>query len=194
MRQLHIAETEKYAHVTFFLNGGVEEPKEGEERILIPSPKVATYDLQPEMSAPEVATTLAQAIANESADVYIVNFANGDMVGHTGNLEATIKAIETVDACLKEVLGALESKRGVALVTADHGNSECMLDCKGDPWTAHTLARVPLAAIDASATGHVALLQNDSAVLADIAPTLLDLMELPIPLEFTGKSLLAPKP
>lgn len=190
IRQLHIAETEKYAHVTFFFNGGKEEPKLGEERILIASPKVATYDLQPEMSAPEVARTLADAIQNDTAEVYIVNFANGDMVGHTGSLEATIQALETVDACLKEVVEAIEAKQGVALITADHGNSECMFDEQGSPWTAHTTSPVPLALIDASTAKTQKLEKRHNARLADIAPTLLDLMELPIPREFTGTSLL----
>ncbi|MCL2750373.1 MAG: 2,3-bisphosphoglycerate-independent phosphoglycerate mutase [Coriobacteriia bacterium] len=190
LRQLHIAETEKYAHVTFFFNGGIEQPKEGEERLLIESPKVATYDLQPEMSAPEVSAALAAAIAEDKADVYIVNFANGDMVGHTGSLEATIAAIETVDACLAEVLDALAAKGGIALITADHGNSECMLDEEGKPWTAHTTSRVPLAALDASKEEPLKLSQRSDARLADIAPTLLDMMELQSPEEFTGNSLL----
>ncbi|MDR2035845.1 MAG: 2,3-bisphosphoglycerate-independent phosphoglycerate mutase, partial [Coriobacteriales bacterium] len=189
LRQLHIAETEKYAHVTFFFNGGIEAPKVGEERILIPSPKVATYDQQPEMSAPEVSAALVQAIKNDEADVYIVNFANGDMVGHTGSLEATVKALETVDSCLSEVLEALATKQGVALITADHGNSERMVDECGKPWTAHTLSRVPLAALDTSGAEELRLEQRSTARLADIAPTLLDLMELPIPEEFTGRSL-----
>ena len=190
LKQFHIAETEKYAHVTFFLNGGIEEPKVGEQRVLIASPKVATYDLQPEMSAPEVGAALAQAIREDKADVYIVNFANGDMVGHTGSIEATIKAIEAVDASLKEVVEAVQLKQGVALITADHGNSECMLDAEGNPWTAHTCSRVPLVVLDASTDKVLCLKRHDSAKLADIAPTLLDLMELPIPREFTGTSLL----
>lgn len=191
LRQLHIAETEKYAHVTFFLNGGIEEAKQGEERILIPSPKVATYDLQPEMSAPEVSSTLAQAILEDKADVYIVNYANGDMVGHTGNMKATIAALEAVDSGLAEVLDALKKKRGVTLITADHGNADCMFAKDGSPWTAHSTARVPLAFIDTSARDDIyALKQEEDARLADIAPTLLDAMELPIPPEFTGRSLL----
>ena len=190
MRQLHIAETEKYAHVTFFFNGGVEEPKAGEERILVPSPQVATYDLQPEMSAPAVADKLASAILEDKADVYILNFANGDMVGHTGSLPAAVAAVEAVDAALGKVLDALKAKQGVALVTADHGNCEYMIDAQGKPWTAHTTARVPLAAIDSSAEEPVKLRQTNDARLADIAPTLLELMGLPVPVEFTGKSLL----
>ncbi|MDR1183719.1 MAG: 2,3-bisphosphoglycerate-independent phosphoglycerate mutase [Coriobacteriales bacterium] len=189
LRQLHIAETEKYAHVTFFLNGGVEEPKAGEQRILIPSPKVATYDLQPQMSAPEVTEALVDAIEKDAADVYLVNYANGDMVGHTGVLSAAIAAVEAVDAGLKRVVDAIIAKDGVALVTADHGNSEQMVDDTEAPWTAHTLAPVPLVVIAAGECG-VALDGESPARLADIAPTLLDLMDLPIPSEWTGRSLL----
>jgi 2,3-bisphosphoglycerate-independent phosphoglycerate mutase len=211
LRQLHIAETEKYAHVTFFFNGGIEARKAGEERILIPSPRVATYDLQPKMSAPEVCAALVEALDDGRADVYIVNFANGDMVGHTGSIEATVAAIEAVDTCLARVLDALKAKGGVALITADHGNAECMLDEAGKPWTAHTNARVPLALIDASARKYdseasisrtkanadagaqapiVTLERRADARLADIAPSFLDLMELPVPQEFTGRSLI----
>jgi 2,3-bisphosphoglycerate-independent phosphoglycerate mutase len=189
LRQLHIAETEKYAHVTFFFNGGVEEAKEGEQRILIPSPKVATYDLQPQMSAPEVTAALVRAIADDTADVYVVNFANGDMVGHTGVLPAAIEAIEAVDAGLKQVVEAIIAKGGVALITADHGNSEQMVDKTGAPWTAHTLSPVPLVVIE-SGQRTVDLERDQPARLADIAPTLLDLMDLPIPPEWTGHSLL----
>lgn len=189
LKQLHIAETEKYAHVTFFFNGGLEEPKAGEQRILIPSPKVATYDLQPEMSAPGVTQALVEAIEANAADVYIVNYANGDMVGHTGVLPATIAAIEAVDAGLKQVIDAIVEKGGVALVTADHGNSEQMTAKDGSAWTAHTLAPVPLAVIEAGEK-NVDLEREQPACLADIAPTLLDLMELPIPKEWTGRSLL----
>jgi 2,3-bisphosphoglycerate-independent phosphoglycerate mutase len=189
LRQLHIAETEKYAHVTFFFNGGVEKAKEGERRILIPSPQVATYDLQPQMSAPEVTQALLDAIETDAAEVYIVNYANGDMVGHTGVLPATIAAIEAVDVGLKRVVGAVLDKGGVALVTADHGNSEQMVDDTGAPWTAHTLSPVPLVVIEAKART-VDLDRDTPARLADIAPTLLDLMDLPIPQEWTGHSLL----
>ncbi|MCL2807859.1 MAG: 2,3-bisphosphoglycerate-independent phosphoglycerate mutase [Coriobacteriia bacterium] len=190
LKQLHIAETEKYAHVTFFFNGGIEEPKIGEERILIPSPRVATYDLKPEMSAPEVGRLLAEAIKDDKADVYIVNFANGDMVGHTGCMEAAIKAIGAVDAEVKTILDALRLKQGVALITADHGNSEYMMDEDGNPWTAHTTARVPLAAMDTSTELPLKLKREEGGRLADIAPTLLDLMGLTAPSEFTGSSLL----
>ena len=189
LAQLHIAETEKYAHVTFFFNGGVEEPKKGEQRILIPSPKVATYDLQPEMSAPEVTDALVDAIEKDAAAVYIVNFANGDMVGHTGVLPAAIAAVEVLDVCLKRVVDAVLAKGGVALVTADHGNSEIMVAEDGEPWTAHTLSPVPFVLLEPEP--HTANLEREGAAsLADIAPTLLDLMELDIPQEFTGRSLL----
>ena len=191
LRQLHTAETEKYAHVTFFINGGVESPKTGEERVLVNSPKVATYDLQPEMSAPEVARRLADAIAGDEADVYVVNFANPDMVGHTGVLEAAVKAVEATDAALGEVVGAVRSKGGVALVTADHGNADCMFTVDADgnrkPMTAHTLARVPFIVV---ADG-VKLREGVSGRLCDIAPTLLDLVGIEKPACWTGESLLA---
>ena len=190
LRQLHIAETEKYAHVTFFLNGGIEEPKTGERRVLISSPKVATYDLKPQMSAPEVTEALVEAIMSDAADVYIVNYANGDMVGHTGVLPAAIAAIEAVDEGLRQVLDAVVAKGGVALVTADHGNSEQMVDKDGNPWTAHTTNEVPLVLIDPDASRGSDLDRSGPARLADIAPTLLDLMEIPVPAEFTGRSLL----
>ncbi|MCL1847949.1 MAG: 2,3-bisphosphoglycerate-independent phosphoglycerate mutase [Coriobacteriia bacterium] len=189
LRQLHIAETEKYAHVTFFFNGGKEEPKKGEQRVLIPSPKVATYDLQPEMSAPEVTEALIEAIEQDAADVYIVNYANGDMVGHTGVLPAAIAALEAVDRCLKRVVDAITAKGGVAMITADHGNAEQMIDERGAPWTAHTLNAVPFAVV-CPGQPDVDLDREGAGRLADIAPTLLDLIGLPIPLEFTGRSLL----
>ena len=191
LRQIHIAETEKYAHVTFFFNGGIEAPKLGEQRILIDSPKVATYDLQPEMSAPEVTDALVDAIENDRADVYIVNYANGDMVGHTGVLPAAIAAIEAVDTNLQRVIDAILAKDGVALVTADHGNSEKMVDEEGNPWTAHTLSPVPLCVLcTEAAQGRIDLNCEEGGCLADIAPTLLDLMNLPIPPDFTGHSLI----
>ncbi len=189
LRQYHIAETEKYAHVTFFLNGGREEPKAGEERALVPSPKVATYDLQPEMSEPDVAATLAAAIDTGEADVYIVNFANCDMVGHTGHIPAAVAAVEAVDAGVGQVLAALERKGGVALVTADHGNADKMLGEDGNPFTAHTTAPVPLVLADFAGTGRT--LDGREGALCDIAPTLLGLMGLPKPAEMTGRSLLA---
>ena len=189
LRQYHIAETEKYAHVTFFLNGGREEPKAGEERALVPSPKVATYDLKPEMSEPDVAATLAAAIEAGEADVYIVNFANCDMVGHTGRIPAAVAAVEAVDAGVGQVLAALERKGGVALVTADHGNADKMLGEDGSPFTAHTTAPVPLVLADFAGTGRT--LDGREGALCDIAPTLLGLMGLPKPAEMTGRSLLA---
>ncbi len=187
--QYHIAETEKYAHVTFFLNGGVEEPKAGEVRTLISSPKVATYDLQPEMSEPEVAHALAAAIRAEEADVYIVNFANCDMVGHTGVIPAAVAAVEAVDAGVGEVLAALEEKGGVALLTADHGNADRMLAEDGTPFTAHTTALVPFVLIDYAETG--CSLRNERGALCNISPTLLELIGLPAPSEMTAASLLA---
>ena len=188
LRQYHIAETEKYAHVTFFLNGGREEPKAGEERALIPSPKVATYDLKPEMSEPDVAATLAAAIDDGVADVYIVNFANCDMVGHTGVIPAAVAAVEAVDAGVGEVLAALERAGGVALITADHGNADKMIAEDGSPFTAHTTALVPLVLVDFSGRGRT--LDGSEGALCDIAPTLLDLVGLEAPAAMTGRSLL----
>lgn len=192
LKQYHIAETEKYAHVTFFLNGGIEESKTQEVRQLIPSPQVATYDLKPEMSAPEVADTLARAIKADEADVYIVNFANCDMVGHTGILKAAVEAVEAVDTAVGVVLRALREKDGTALLTADHGNADKMLDEKGEPFTAHTTAQVPFVLIDYSKRGlH---LVNEEGTLSSVAPTLLEIIGLPIPSEMTSKSLLAKEP
>ncbi|MDR2197679.1 MAG: 2,3-bisphosphoglycerate-independent phosphoglycerate mutase [Coriobacteriales bacterium] len=191
LRQFHIAETEKYAHVTFFLNGGIEEPKEGEERLLIASPRVATYDLEPEMSAPQVTEQLVGAIRRSAADVYIVNYANGDMVGHTGVQAATEAAICAVDRGLKRVCDAISAKGGVALVTADHGNAEQMLDANGRPWTAHTTSPVPLVYVDVfNQDRRIDLRRDGDGRLADVAPTLLDAMDLPIPEQWTGRSLL----
>lgn len=186
LRQLRIAETEKYAHVTFFLNGGEEKEFAGEERILVPSPKVATYDLQPEMSAPEVTDKLVDAIESGRFDLIVVNFANTDMVGHTGNLAAAIEAVEAVDGCLARIDRALADVGGAMIVTADHGNAELMRDAAtGQPHTAHTMNLVP--AILCGTGLETASLQNGR--LADVAPTLLDLMGLETPSEMTGRNL-----
>ena len=184
MKQLRIAETEKYAHVTFFFNGGVEAPNEGEDRILVPSPKVATYDMQPEMSAPEVTEKVLEAIAADKYDVIILNFANADMVGHTGVMEAAVKAIETLDKCVPRIVDAILEKDGQILLTADHGNADEMLTAEGNVMTAHSLADVPLVHIAAEPKALA-----DGGRLCDIAPTLLDLMGLAAPEEMTGKSL-----
>ena len=189
MTQLRIAETEKYAHVTFFLSGGREEPYPGEERILVPSPKVATYDLQPEMSAPEVCEKLLQAVEDERFDAIVCNFANPDMVGHTGVLEAAIKAVETVDAAVGRIVEAVRAKGGELLVTADHGNCEMMRDpATGEPHTSHTVGPVDLVYVGSRA----AQLRRGGA-LRDLAPTLLDLLGLERPAEMTGTSLLVPE-
>ncbi len=185
LTQLHIAETEKYAHVTFFFNGGLEEPLPGEERILIPSPKVATYDLRPEMSAFEVAERTAGAVRDGGYDLIVVNFANADMVGHTGMLDAAVEALEAVDMAVLQVVEAVLAAGGVAVITADHGNVEQMVEDDGDPWTAHTLSRVPLILAGAGSVG-----LKEGARLADIAPTILALMGLPIPAEMSGDNLL----
>jgi 2,3-bisphosphoglycerate-independent phosphoglycerate mutase len=188
-RQLRIAETEKYAHVTFFFNGGREEVFDGEQRILVPSPDVATYDLQPEMSAPEVTDKLVAAIESGGFDLVVVNYANGDMVGHTGDLAAAMKAVATVDSCVGRLAEAVEKTGGCILLTADHGNAEQMSDEKtGQAHTAHTMNKVPLLLINGPA--RVAALSDGR--LADIAPTVLDLMALPVPAQMTGHSLLKP--
>ena len=189
MTQLRIAETEKYAHVTFFLSGGREEPYPGEERILVPSPKVATYDLQPEMSAPEVCEKLLEAVEAERFDAIICNFANPDMVGHTGVLEAAIKAVETVDTAVGRIVEAVRARGGELLVTADHGNCEMMRDpATGEPHTSHTVGPVDLVYVGSRA----AQLRRGGA-LRDLAPTLLDLLGLERPAEMTGTSLLVPE-
>ncbi len=186
LKQLRIAETEKYAHVTFFLNGGQETQFDGEDRILIPSPDVATYDLQPEMSAGEVTDRLVETIRAGRTDLIVVNFANPDMVGHTGVLDAAIKAVETIDVALGRLAEAIEAAGGAMLVTADHGNLELMLDPEtGQPHTAHTTNPVPLTLVG-DAEGKV--LQPGR--LADIAPTVLQLMGLPQPEAMTGTCLL----
>jgi len=184
--QLRMAETEKYPHVTYFLNGGEEEPYPGEDRIMVPSPKVATYDLQPEMSAPELTDKVVAAIDSGKYDLIVLNYANPDMVGHTGSLPAAIKAVETVDTGLGRIADAIERAGGALVVTADHGNCELMRDPEtGGPHTAHTTNPVPLFLLGA----HNRALLTEGR-LADIAPTLLELMDLPKPQEMTGKSLL----
>ena len=185
LHQLRLAETEKYAHVTFFFNGGVEQPFEGEDRILVPSPHVATYDLQPEMSAQEVTDHFVEAIGGGKYDAIIVNYANTDMVGHTGNFKAAVAAIEAVDFCLGRVLKALHAAGGEMLITADHGNAEQMLDpVTGQAQTAHTTNPVPLVYVGRPGS----LLPNGA--LCDIAPTLLAMMSLNQPAEMSGRSLL----
>jgi 2,3-bisphosphoglycerate-independent phosphoglycerate mutase len=186
--QLRAAETEKYPHVTFFYNGGREEPYPGEERILVPSPKVATYDLQPEMAAAELTDKVIAAIETRQPDYVVINFANPDMVGHTGDLQAAIKAVETVDTCLGRLVACVERAGGAMLVTADHGNCELMRDLvTGEPHTAHTLNLVPMILVGAPA-GVTGLKRGR---LGDVAPTLLGLMDIPQPPEMTGESLLS---
>ncbi len=187
MTQARIAETEKYAHVTFFFNGGVEEPNEGEDRILVKSPQVATYDLQPEMSAPAVCDKLVEAIESGKYDVIIINFANPDMVGHTGVLPAAIKAIETVDSCVGRAVEAVKKMDGVMFLCADHGNAEQLIDYEtGESFTAHTTNPVPFILIN----DHNGYRLREGGCLADIAPTLIQLMGMEQPAEMTGKSLL----
>ena len=184
--QLRIAETEKYAHVTFFFNGGEEKQYEGEDRILVPSPKVETYDMQPQMSAYEVTQKVVEAINKDKYDCIILNYANADMVGHTGNLEAAIKAIEAIDECVGKVVEAILKKEGTILITADHGNAEQMIDYKtGEPHTAHTTNPVPLILVTEDKN-----LKIKSGKLADLTPTILDLMNIEKPKEMTGESLL----
>ena len=185
MTQLRIAETEKYAHVTFFFNGGREEPYKGEDRILIPSPKVETYDMKPEMSAFEITENVVKAINEEKYDAIILNFANPDMVGHTGNLDAAIKAVEAVDKCVGKIIDALSKHNGTCIITADHGNCDQMIDYKtGDPFTSHTTNPVPIILYG------VENVKLKNGRLCDIAPTLLDLMGLDKPSEMTGESLI----
>ncbi len=191
MKQARIAETEKYAHVTFFFNGGVEEPNEGEDRILVNSPKdVATYDLKPEMSAPEVCDKLCDAITSGKYDVIIINFANPDMVGHTGVIDAAVKAVEAVDACVGRAVEALKSVDGQMFITADHGNAEQLIDEEtGAPFTAHTTNEVPFILVNYDE----AYTLREGGCLADIVPTMIEMMGMTQPEEMTGKSLLIKK-
>lgn len=183
LKQLRIAETEKYAHVTFFFDGGADREIEGADRILVNSPKVATYDLQPEMSAFEVTDKVVEAIKSEKYDAIIINYANCDMVGHTGIIPAAVKAVETVDACVGRCVEALESVGGVALITADHGNAEKLISEDGKPFTPHTTNLVPVLVTDEN-------IHLRDGILSDIAPTLLDLLEVEKPAEMTSKSLI----
>ncbi len=186
LKQLRIAETEKYAHVTFFFNGGVETPLPGEDRILIPSPAISTYDLQPEMSAHELTAALCQAIESQQYDFIVCNYANPDMLGHTGNFKATTQAIETIDACLKTVYTTLKKVGGEMIITADHGNAECMFNPETQqPHTAHTSEPVPFLYV-----GRKAEILKKSGILADVAPTILHVMGLKQPTEMTGESLI----
>ena len=186
LKQLRIAETEKYAHVTFFFNGGNEKQYEGEDRILVPSPKVETYDLKPEMSAYEVTENVVNAIKSQKYDAIILNYANPDMVGHTGNLDAAVKAIEAIDECVGKVVKAINEVNGVLLITADHGNAEQMIDYKtGEPHTAHTTNPVPLILVTENEN-----LKIKEGKLADLAPTMLELLGIEKPAEMTGESIL----
>ena len=185
--QFHCAESEKFAHVTFFFNGGVEEPNEGEDRILVKSPKVATYDLKPEMSAYEVSDKLVDAIKSDKYDVIIINYANPDMVGHTGVEPAAIKAIEAVDECVGRAVEAVKEVNGQMFICADHGNAEQLIDEEtGEPFTAHTTNPVPFILVNADPSYKL----REGGCLADIAPTLIELMGMEQPKEMTGKSLL----
>ncbi len=187
LTQLHIAETEKYAHVTFFFNGGIEKPFDGEERILIPSPKVATYDLKPQMSALELTEELVKQIHQQKFDFIVCNYANADMVGHTGNYDAAVKAIEVLDACLGKIVQALKAVNGQMLITSDHGNAECMIDLQtGQAHTAHTLSLVPVVYVGPKPLKFT----KQNGTLSDIAPTILKMMDLTPPSEMTGTSLM----
>jgi 2,3-bisphosphoglycerate-independent phosphoglycerate mutase len=184
-RQLHVAETEKYPHVTYFFNGGEERPLAGERRELVPSPRdVPTYDHKPEMSAHGVTSAFCEAWASEQPSFAVINFANPDMVGHTGVIAAAVRAVETVDACLGEVVATVHASGGVCIVTADHGNAEEMLTADGSPQTAHSLN--PVGVIVTSATARLA----PQGILADVAPTVLELLDIDQPAEMSGTSLL----
>jgi 2,3-bisphosphoglycerate-independent phosphoglycerate mutase len=197
LKQLRAAETEKYAHVTYFFNGGIEEPFNGEDRILIPSPQVPTYDAVPAMSASLVTDQVCQGIARNIYSMVVVNYANPDMVGHTGNMEATVTAIEAVDRCLGKLLDRVIQAGGTLLITADHGNAELMFDEHHNPWTAHTTNRVPFILVEGEGANKIpghgteVALRKDGC-LADIAPTILEILKLPQPGEMTGRSLIQP--
>jgi len=185
LKQIRIAETEKYPHVTFFFNGGREQPFDGEKRMMIPSPKVATYDLQPEMSALEITDAIVKEIQNKSADFICLNFANADMVGHTGVWEAAIKAVETVDKCVEKVVTAALENDYTVFLTADHGNADYLINEDGTPNTAHSLNPVPFFIIDKDWKGKI-----KAGKLGDIAPTMLKMMQYEIPSEMTGNILI----
>ena len=185
LRQLRIAETEKYAHVTFFFNGGVEVPFEGEDRILVPSPKIPTYDLQPQMSAFMVTDKVVEAVSSEKYDVIILNYANCDMVGHTGVFEAAVKAVESIDQCIDRVFGSVRKANGLLIITADHGNAEKMTDERGGIQTAHTSGPVPFMICEKD-------IRLKDGILADVAPTILELLGIEKPEEMTGRSLILP--
>ncbi|MDB9493697.1 2,3-bisphosphoglycerate-independent phosphoglycerate mutase [Spirulina major CS-329] len=198
LRQFRTAETEKYPHVTYFFNGGLEQPLAGEDRELIPSPMVATYDRQPKMSAEQVTDAACAALAKREYSLIVINYANPDMVGHTGNMNAALEAIETVDRTLGRLLEAISRVGGTAMITADHGNAEYMWDEQGKPWTAHTTNRVPLILVEGEGLkipGYGADVQlREDGRLCDVAPTLLEILHLPQPPEMTGRSLLQPTP
>jgi 2,3-bisphosphoglycerate-independent phosphoglycerate mutase len=194
LRQFRCAETEKYAHVTYFFNGGIEEPFEGEDRELVPSPSVATYDREPAMSADKVTDVAVAAIAKRRYSLVVINYANPDMVGHTGKMDATVNALETVDRCLGNLLEAVSQADGTTIIIADHGNAEVMWDEQGNPWTAHTTNPVPFILVEGEGVkipghGTDVLLRSDGR-LSDIAPTILDLLKLPQPSEMTGRSMI----
>jgi len=196
LKQLRTAETEKYAHVTYFFNGGIEEPFEGEDRLMVPSPQVPTYDQAPEMSAAEVTRGAIAAVEKQIYSLVVINYANPDMVGHTGKMDAAIKAVETVDHCLGKLLASINRAGGTAMIIADHGNVEYLQDEQGNPWTAHTINPVPFILVEGEGLkipGHsteVAL--REDGCLADIAPTILEILKLPQPPEMTGCSMIKP--
>ena len=196
LRQFRTSETEKYPHVTYFFNGGLEQPFEGEDRELIQSPMVPTYDRAPAMSASAVTETVCSAVKKQIYALIVVNYANPDMVGHTGNMEAAVEAIETVDSCLGKVIETVNQVGGTLLITADHGNAEYMRDAEGNPWTAHTTNPVPFIVVEGEARkikGHgTDIPLREGGCLADVAPTILEILNLPQPAEMTGKSLIEP--